>query len=115
MSLSTRRPAISRLSSTVPKARQDSKVSSTERHELDAGGNAGIVRPAFPHMIKKIAVGLVAYGVALVATMPATVVDAVIDASTRGVARIKEARGTAWSGGGLLEIRDGSSRIAVQK
>ncbi|MGE4110915.1 MAG: type II secretion system protein N [Burkholderiales bacterium] len=51
-------------------------------------------------------VGLAAFAGGLLVHFPATLLDARLDRSTGGVARLAEARGTAWSGTGYIEVRD---------
>ncbi len=61
-----------------------------------------------------LAVGLGVYGVALIATAPATLVDVRLRDASNGRLRLAEAQGTLWSGTGQFEIRDvdGTSRLA---
>ena len=62
-----------------------------------------------------LAIGLGAYAVVLVATAPATLVDAVLQRASHGRLRLAEARGTLWSGSGQIEIREPGGRIGVAK
>jgi len=62
-----------------------------------------------------IAVGFAAWVVALVATAPATMVDAVLDRASQGRLRLAEAEGSFWSGTGQLEIRDASGRTGIAR
>lgn len=61
-----------------------------------------------------LSLGFGAYALALLATAPATFVDAALQRASEGRLRLAEAQGTLWSGAGLLEIRDarGQSGIA---
>jgi general secretion pathway protein N len=60
-----------------------------------------------------IAIGFGAYVFALIVIAPATIVDAGLSYASNGRLRLAEARGTLWSGSGLIEIRDldGQSRV----
>jgi general secretion pathway protein N len=62
-----------------------------------------------------IAVGLVAWIVALIATAPATMADAILDRASQGKLRLAEAQGSLWSGTGQIEIRDASGRTGVAR
>jgi len=62
-----------------------------------------------------LAIGLGAYAFALIATAPATLVDAGLRRASDGRLRLAEAQGTLWSGTGQLEIRDASGRTGVAK
>ncbi len=64
---------------------------------------------------KLLAVGFGAYTVALIATVPATLVDAGFERASNGRLRLAEAQGTLWTGAGQLEIRDAGGRIGVAK
>jgi len=61
-----------------------------------------------------VAIGVCAYAFALIATAPATLVDAALQRATEGRLRVAEARGTLWSGAGQIEIRaaGGSAGVA---
>ncbi|HVB49739.1 MAG TPA: type II secretion system protein N [Burkholderiales bacterium] len=60
-----------------------------------------------------LAVGLGAYAAALIATAPATLVDAGLRSESHGRLRLADARGTLWSGTGQFEIRDASGRTGL--
>jgi len=60
-------------------------------------------------------VGLGAYMLALVATAPATWVDAGLQRASHGRLRLADAQGTLWSGSGQIEIRDTGGRAGVIK
>jgi general secretion pathway protein N len=62
-----------------------------------------------------LAIGLGAYALALVATAPATLVDAGLQRASHGRMRLAEAQGTLWSGSGQIEIRDTGGRTGVAK
>ncbi len=62
-----------------------------------------------------LAIGLGAYALALIASAPATLVDAVLQGSSHGRLRLAEAHGTLWSGSGQIEIRDTGGRTGVAK
>jgi general secretion pathway protein N len=62
-----------------------------------------------------VAVGLTAWIIALVATAPATMVDAVLDRASQGRLRLAEAEGSFWSGSGQIEIRDAAGRTGVSR
>jgi general secretion pathway protein N len=62
-----------------------------------------------------LAIGLCAYGLALIATAPATLADAALQRASEGRLRMAEARGTLWSGSGQIEIRDTAGRTGVAK
>ena len=53
-----------------------------------------------------LAAGIGAYAAALIALLPATLLDAVVQDASKGRIRLTEARGTLWSGSGRIEIRD---------
>ena len=59
--------------------------------------------------------GLAAYALGLVATAPATLIDARLDEASAGALRLAEARGTLWSGTGQIEIRDAYRRSGLAK
>lgn len=65
--------------------------------------------------IGQYAVGLGAYILALIATAPATLVDAGLQRSSQGRLRLAEAHGTLWSGTGQIEIRDPDGRTGVAR
>ena len=62
-----------------------------------------------------LAIGLGAYALALIATAPATLVDAGLQRASHGRLRLAEAQGTLWSGSGQIEIRDTGGRTGVAK
>jgi general secretion pathway protein N len=62
-----------------------------------------------------IGFGLAAYALGLIATAPATLIDARLDQASAGALRLAEARGTLWSGTGLIEVRDASRRSGIAK
>ena len=62
-----------------------------------------------------LAIGLGVYALALIATAPATLMDAGLRRASDGRLRLAEAQGTLWSGSGQLEIRDAGGRTGVAK
>jgi general secretion pathway protein N len=62
-----------------------------------------------------LGIGLGVYALALIAAAPATLIDAGLEQATEGKLRLAEARGTIWSGAGLLDIRDSNRRSGVAK
>ena len=62
-----------------------------------------------------LAIGLGVYALALIATAPATLVDAGLQRASDGRLRLAEAQGTLWSGTGQIEIRDTGGRTGVAK
>lgn len=62
-----------------------------------------------------LAVGLGAYAIGLIATVPATWVDVGLQRASDGRLRLAEAQGTLWSGAGQIEFRDAAGRIGVGK
>lgn len=65
---------------------------------------------------RTLATGLAgAFTLALVATAPATLLDARLDAASDGRLRLADAQGTLWSGTGQLEIRDERGRAGLVK
>jgi len=62
-----------------------------------------------------LGVGLGAYALALLATAPATLADAALQNASAGSLRLAEARGTLWSGSGLVEIRDAGRQTGIAK
>jgi general secretion pathway protein N len=62
-----------------------------------------------------IALGLAAYALGLVATAPATLIDARLAQASAGGLRLAEARGTLWSGTGQIEIRDANRNSGIAK
>ncbi|MGV8923072.1 MAG: type II secretion system protein N [Thermomonas sp.] len=55
------------------------------------------------------------FALALIATAPATLLDAKLQDASDGRLRLAEARGTLWSGEGLIEIRDERGRSGLAK
>lgn len=53
------------------------------------------------------------FALALTATAPATLLDAHLQDTSDGRLRLAEARGTLWSGAGVIEIRDERGRSAL--
>ncbi len=64
---------------------------------------------------KLISAGILAYAVALVAILPATLADAALQMASDGHLRVTEARGTLWSGAGQIEMRDASGQAGFAK
>ncbi len=62
-----------------------------------------------------IAIGLIIYTVAIVATAPATLLDGRLQHASHGRLRLAEAHGTLWSGSGQIEVRDSAGRIGIAK
>lgn len=62
-----------------------------------------------------LGLALGAYGLGLVATAPATLIDAWLQQASTGTLRLAAATGTLWSGTGQLEIRDPSRRSGIGK
>jgi general secretion pathway protein N len=62
-----------------------------------------------------IAVGVLAYFIALMALAPATLIDAGLERATNGRLRLAQAEGTVWSGSGKIEIRDAAGRRGIAK
>jgi len=62
-----------------------------------------------------IVLGLAAYALALIAAMPATLIDARLAQASAGGLRLAEARGTLWSGSGQIEILDANRRGGIAK
>lgn len=52
----------------------------------------------------------IAYAVALLALLPATLADAGLSSASAGQLRMSEAHGTLWSGAGTIEVRDARGR-----
>lgn len=55
------------------------------------------------------------FALALTATAPATLLDAHLQDASEGRLRLAEARGTLWSGAGLIEIRDERGRAGLAR
>ena len=66
-------------------------------------------------LTRLVAAGLLVYGLALLVTIPATLVDAAIRRASEGRLRLAEAQGTVWAGGGQLEILDPAGQVGVAK
>lgn len=62
-----------------------------------------------------IAAGLGAYTLALLVTAPATLLDVGLRLASDGKMRLVEAKGTLWSGSGLIEIHDQGRYTGVAK
>ena len=62
-----------------------------------------------------IALGLGAYALGLIATAPATLIDARLRQASEGRLRLAEVSGTLWSGTGQIEIRDANRRTGIAK
>ena len=62
-----------------------------------------------------LGIGIGAYAIGLIATAPATLVDAGLQRASDGKLRLAEARGTLWSGAGQIEIRAAGGRTGVAK
>ena len=62
---------------------------------------------------KLLATGLGAYVIALIATAPATLIDAVLQGTADGKVRLAEPKGTLWSGSGQLELLDAGRRRGI--
>lgn len=57
----------------------------------------------------------IAYVVALLAMLPATLADAGLSSASKGRLRITQAHGTLWSGAGTIEVRDARDRTGFGK
>lgn len=62
-----------------------------------------------------LAIGLAAYALALMAGAPASLLDAGLQRISDDKLRIAEARGSLWSGSGLIEVRDPHGRAGVAR
>jgi general secretion pathway protein N len=62
-----------------------------------------------------IALGLGAYALGLIATAPASLIDAGLEQASEGRLRLAEAHGTLWSGTGQIEMRDRMHRSGVAR
>jgi general secretion pathway protein N len=62
-----------------------------------------------------IAIGLLVYAVAVIATTPATLIDGILARASDGRFRLTEARGTLWSGTGQVEVREAGGRTGIAK
>lgn len=61
------------------------------------------------------AIGLVFYALVIIATAPATLIDASLQHASHGKLRLAEAQGTLWSGSGQIEVRDSIGRSGIAK
>lgn len=61
------------------------------------------------------ALGLAAYAVFLVATMPASFVAARAEAASRGALSVHDARGTAWQGAARATVQGPAGAIALER
>lgn len=64
---------------------------------------------------KLFAVGLGLYVAALIASLPASLLDGVLERASHGRLRLIEAEGTLWSGAGRIEFRDADGRRGLAK
>jgi general secretion pathway protein N len=62
-----------------------------------------------------LGLALSAYALGLIATAPASLIDAGLVEASDGRLRLAEARGTLWSGAGQIEMRDRMRRSGVAK
>jgi len=62
-----------------------------------------------------LGLGLGAYAIGLIATAPASLIDAGLEQASGGGLRLAEAHGTLWSGTGQIELRDRMRRTGVVK
>jgi general secretion pathway protein N len=62
-----------------------------------------------------IALGLGAYALGLIATAPASLIDARLEEASEGRLRLAEAHGTLWSGTGQIEMRDRMRQSGIAK
>ena len=62
-----------------------------------------------------LGLGLGAYVLALIATAPASLIDAGLQQASEGRLRLAEAHGTVWSGAGQIEMRDRMRRSGIAK
>lgn len=62
-----------------------------------------------------VAAGLAAYALGLIATAPATLLDAGVQRLSSERLRLADAKGTLWSGTATLEFRDASRQSAIAK
>ena len=60
-----------------------------------------------------IGLGLTAYALGLIATAPATLIDARLQQASAGGLRLAEASGTLWSGTGQIEVLDANRRTGI--
>lgn len=61
------------------------------------------------------AIGLTAYALGIIATAPATLIDASLQSVSQGKLRLTESQGSLWAGSGQIEIRDPNGRAGVAK
>lgn len=61
------------------------------------------------------AIGLAVYAAGIIASAPATLVDAGLQRMSQGKLRLVAAQGTLWSGSGQMEMRDPGARAGVAK
>ena len=59
------------------------------------------------------AIGITAYLMLLVATLPATMLDAALAHASNGRLRMVQAKGTLWSGSAQVEILDARQRTSI--
>ncbi len=64
---------------------------------------------------KRIAAGIGIYLIALIAYLPASILDRGLAGVSEGRLRLVESHGTLWSGAGRMEIRDASGRQGVSE
>lgn len=64
---------------------------------------------------KLIVAGALAYAVALIAMLPATLADAALQRASGGHLRVTEAHGTLWSGAGQIEMRGAHGQAGFAK
>ena len=62
-----------------------------------------------------LAAGLAVYAVAVIATAPATMVDAILRDASAGRMRLAEARGTLWAGTGQIELLDAGRKTGIAR
>jgi general secretion pathway protein N len=62
-----------------------------------------------------LGLGLGAYALSLIATAPASLIDAALQAASANRLRLAEVRGTLWSGTGQIELRDEKRRTSIAK
>ena len=61
------------------------------------------------------AVGLGVYAIALLASTPASLLDAKLAHDSKGRIRLADAAGTIWSGSGQIEVRDAAGQSGIAK
>ncbi len=62
-----------------------------------------------------IGLGLAVFALSLIATAPATLIDARLEQASAGALRLADASGTLWSGAGQIEILDANRRSGIAK